>query len=99
MPRVRGNEWNFAANAAQAITTILARTEYENSPLGHAEPQLTEYRGARRLDLVLFARREREKPLVTGELKVTLGLPRSTSLQREGSSRTRTVKHRTRALW
>jgi hypothetical protein len=70
MPRVRRNEWNFAANAAQAITSILARDEYDRSPLGRAEPELTEYRGARRLDLVLFARRERDNPLVTGELKV-----------------------------
>lgn len=70
MPRLRRNEWNFAHRAAELITGILQETASGDSPLGHAEPELTEFRGAKRLDLVIFKRAEPEVPLVTGELKV-----------------------------
>jgi len=70
MPRLRRNEWNFSSNAADAINQILARPELFTSPLGRAEPELTELRGARRLDLVIFGRQAPHDPIVTGELKV-----------------------------
>ncbi len=70
MPRLRSNEWNFAANAAALVTELLQGEAYEGSELGHAEPELTELRGARRLDLVIFSRSDPAEPLVTGELKV-----------------------------
>ncbi len=70
MPRLRRNEWNFSSNAAGAITLILDSPEYQNSLLGRAEAELSELRGARRLDLVIFGRQEPHEPLVTGELKV-----------------------------
>lgn len=70
MARLRRNEWNFAANTAQHITQVLQGPQYAQSPLGHAEPELTEFRGARRLDLVIFDRDNRVEPLVTAELKL-----------------------------
>ena len=70
MPRLRRNEWNFSSNAADTISQILARPEFLSSPLGRAEPELTELRGARRLDLVIFGRQGPHDPVVTGELKV-----------------------------
>ena len=44
--------------------------DFAHSLLGHAEPELTELRGARRLDLVIFDRTDEQLPRVTGELKV-----------------------------
>ncbi len=70
MPPLRRNEWNFSSNAADSINQILGRPEFFNSPLGRAEPELTEFRGARRLDLVVFERLRPREPIVTGELKV-----------------------------
>lgn len=70
MPRLRRNEWNFAGNAAQIITKVLNQSEFVSSPLGHAEAELTELRGAKRLDLVIFQRQTPTEPLITGELKV-----------------------------
>lgn len=70
MPQLRRNEWNFSSNVAEVITTILGEPEFGDSPLGHAEPELTEVRGARRLDLVIFGRQDASNPIVTGELKV-----------------------------
>jgi hypothetical protein len=70
MARLRRNEWNFAANAAQIISGFLAAEEFSSSPLGHAESELSELRGAKRLDLVLFKRQTPAEPLITGELKV-----------------------------
>lgn len=70
MPRVRRNEWNFAANAARLITNILTEDDYSSSRLGHAEPELTEFRGARRLDIVIFQRDNPIEPIITGETKV-----------------------------
>src|SRR2546426_874775 len=70
MPRLKRNEWNFTGNAAELITSALRNPEFSESPLGHAEPELTELRGARRLDLVLFHRQNPLEPVVTGELKV-----------------------------
>lgn len=70
MARLRRNEWNFAGTAAARITTILGDSAYADSPLGRAEPELGEYRSARRLDMVLFGRENPEEALITGELKV-----------------------------
>jgi hypothetical protein len=70
MPRVRRNEWNFAHNVARIITEILGEDSYSDSPLGHAEPELTEFRGARRLDLIIFRRENPLEPIITGETKV-----------------------------
>ncbi len=70
MPRLRRNEWNFASNVAELITSILRTPEFTSSPLGHAEAELTELRGARRLDLVVFERQDESKPVITGEPKV-----------------------------
>lgn len=70
MPRVRRNEWNFAANAARLISDILAEDDYSTSPLGHAEPELSEFRGARRLDIVIFQRADPLEPIITAETKV-----------------------------
>src|SRR5687768_12648152 len=70
MARLRRNEWNFAHNAAVIITETLQADEFADSVMGRAEPELGEYRGARRLDLVIFSRVTQEEPLVTGELKV-----------------------------
>src|SRR6266851_6986248 len=70
MPRLRRNEWNFASNVAELVTATLRGAEFADSPLGHAEPELTELRGARRLDLVIFGRRDTSEPIITGELKV-----------------------------
>jgi hypothetical protein len=70
MSRLRRNEWNFASNAANAISSLLKGPEFKDSPLGHAEAELTELRGARRLDLVIFRRDNPVEPLITGELKV-----------------------------
>ena len=70
MPRLRRNEWNFAHNAATLISQTLDKEEFRESPLGRAEPELTELRGARRLDLVIFGRNDPELPLITGETKV-----------------------------
>jgi type I restriction-modification system DNA methylase subunit len=70
MPRLRRNEWNFSSNAATLITELLAQPRFAESQLGRAEAELTEFRGARRLDLVIFDRFETEKPVITGELKV-----------------------------
>src|ERR1035437_2343439 len=69
MAILRRNEWNFASTAAQAITRILQTPKFINSPLGRAEAELTELRGARRLDLVLFHRTDRDRPVVTAETK------------------------------
>ena len=69
MARLRRNEWNFAARVAALITEILKWPEFEASPLGLAEPELTELRGAKRLDLVIFERQNTKEPAVTGELK------------------------------
>lgn len=70
MSRLRRNEWNFANNAAALITEILTNPDYSESPLGHAEAELTELRGARRLDLVIFNREVRQEPIITCETKV-----------------------------
>jgi type I restriction-modification system DNA methylase subunit len=71
MPRLRRNEWNFSAVAATEITDLLQHDpEFVQSPLGRAEPEMTELRGARRLDLVIFSRENETLPIVTGELKV-----------------------------
>lgn len=70
MPRLRGNEWNFANRAASLVSSILAEPEFLDSPLGHAESELSELRGARRLDLAIFRRDQERVPLVTGELKL-----------------------------
>jgi len=70
MPRVRRNEWNFAANAAAIISELLRDEAFADSALGHAESELTEGRGARRNDLVIFSRTDPTEPLITGELKV-----------------------------
>ena len=69
MARLKRNEWNFAAIAAARITELLRTPELASSQLGHAEPELSELRGARRLDLVIFDRRTPTHPLVTAELK------------------------------
>ena len=55
---------------AALISEILREPAYSESPLGHSEPELTESKGAKRLDLVIFARSESGKPLVTAELKL-----------------------------
>jgi hypothetical protein len=55
---------------AASITEILREPAYANSPLGRAESELTESRGARRHDLVIFSRLAPAKPLVTAELKL-----------------------------
>ncbi len=70
MPRLRRNEWNFSSNAAALITELLRGARFAESRLGRAEAELTEFRGARRLDLVIFDRDAIEDPLITGELKV-----------------------------
>jgi hypothetical protein len=70
MARLRSNEWNFAHRVAALFSSILQEPAFEGSTMGHAEPELTELRGARRLDLVIFARDDSRKPLVTGELKL-----------------------------
>ena len=70
MPRLRRNEWNFSSNAAEAINQVLSLQEFGDSLLGRAEAELSELRGAHRLDLVLFGRRAPHDPVVTGELKV-----------------------------
>ncbi len=70
MPRLRRNEWNFAAIIAARISELLSEPEFSSSRLGHAEPELGELRGARRLDLVIFDRVTPTLPLITGELKV-----------------------------
>src|SRR4051794_12556157 len=70
MPRLRRNEWDFAANVAARITEHLCDPQFAESRLGHAEPELSELRGARRLDLVIFDRNTPTLPLITGELKV-----------------------------
>lgn len=70
MPRVRRNEWNFAANSAALISELLKTEDFVDSEMGHAERELTERRGARRLDLVIFSRVDGTLPLITGELKV-----------------------------
>jgi hypothetical protein len=70
MPRLRRNEWNFSSNAAEAITRILALPDFAESPLGRAEAELSELRGAHRLDLVVFGRPSPHDPVITGELKV-----------------------------
>ncbi len=70
MARLRANEWNFTANVATQITRLLDEPRYTDSLLGHAEAELTEVRGARRLDLVIFARDDPERPLVTAEIKM-----------------------------
>src|SRR5690349_4096043 len=67
--KLKKNEWNFAANAAALITRELSREEFASSSLGHAEAELTEYKGAKRLDLVVFERDNKDLPGVTGELK------------------------------
>src|SRR5690349_8556916 len=70
MPRLRRNEWNFASNAAELMTSSLRLPEFASSVLGRAEPELTEFRGARRLDLVIFGRENANDAPITGELKV-----------------------------
>lgn len=70
MAKLRRNEWNFSGNAAAMISAVLQQEQYRDSPLGHAEPELTELKGAKRLDLVLFQRDRDSEPIVTGELKV-----------------------------
>ena len=70
MARLRRNEWNFAHNVAALITEALSQPELMDSLLGHAEPELTELHGAKRLDLVIFKRNGANVPLVTGELKL-----------------------------
>ncbi|WP_263365239.1 N-6 DNA methylase [Edaphobacter bradus] len=70
MSRLRSNEWNFSGNAAALISELLKDESFADSDLGHAEPELTEYRGARRLDLVIFSRNDPSRAMVTGELKV-----------------------------
>jgi N-6 DNA Methylase len=69
MARLRRNEWNFSSNAAELITSTLRAPDFAASPLGHAEAELTELRGARRLDLVIFGRRDPQEPIVSAELK------------------------------
>ena len=69
MARLKRNEWNFAAIAAARITELLRAPQLASSQLGHSEPELSELRGARRLDLVIFDRRTPTQPLVTAELK------------------------------
>ena len=49
MARLRSNEWNFAHRVAALLSTILAEPTLQASAMGHAEPELTEFRGARRL--------------------------------------------------
>lgn len=66
---VRPNEWNFCSNIAEAITNLLRAPEYSGSPLGHAEAELTEFQGVRRLDLVFFRRGVERQPIVTAEVK------------------------------
>jgi len=83
MPRPRRNEWNFAAQMAALITQLLNEPEFLGSPLGHAEAERTETKGAKRLDLVIFARTQRETPLVTGELKVPWSAEGRTPYNRE----------------
>src|SRR5258705_3072136 len=70
MPRLRRNEWNFSSNAANRITEVLAAEQYNDSPLGRAEAEVSQFMGNRRLDLVVFDRQQRGLPLITGELKV-----------------------------
>lgn len=70
MPRLRRNEWNFSSNVAALINSALSEPTYRSSPMGHAEPELTEYKGAKRLDLVIFQREQPLEAIVTGELKV-----------------------------
>lgn len=70
MPRLNPNEWNFSSNAAALISELLRTPAFAESALGHAEAELTEFRGARRLDLVLFSRSDLPEPLITAELKV-----------------------------
>lgn len=70
MRSTRRNEWNFAANMAALISEVLREPNYSTSPLGQAEPELTELRGAKRLDLAIFAREDPNRPLITAELKL-----------------------------
>lgn len=70
MSRLKRNEWNFASNAAQQMTKLLAAPPLDESELGRAEAELSEYRGLKRLDLAVFKRGDVDVPLVTGELKV-----------------------------
>lgn len=69
MAKTKGNEWNFAANAAQEMTRLLALPEFASSELGRAEPERSLTKSAKRPDLVFFHRTDLEKALVTGELK------------------------------
>ena len=66
MSRLKRNEWNFASNAAQQMTKLLASAPLDESELGRAEVELSEYRSLKRLDLAVFNRGDADVPLVTG---------------------------------
>lgn len=70
MAKLKTNEWNFSNNAAHLITEFLKDPSLAASPIGHAEAELTEFKGAKRLDLVIFGRERTDDPVVTGELKM-----------------------------
>ena len=69
MSRLRSNEWNFSSNASTAISEILKGEAFRESLLGHAEAELTEFMGNRRLDLVIFSRHTPGQPLITADQK------------------------------
>jgi hypothetical protein len=69
MAKTKGNEWNFAANAAQEMTKLLALPEFATSDLGRVEPERSLTGSPKRPDLVFFHRTDVERAVVTGELK------------------------------
>jgi hypothetical protein len=72
MPRLRRNEWNFSSNAAELVTTMLRESAFASSPMGHAEAELSELRGARRLDLPVRTRRLLKLRTFTKRARLTL---------------------------
>jgi hypothetical protein len=69
MATTKSNEWNFTSNVAQEATRLLALPEFAGSELGRAEAERTLKDSAKRPDLLFFDRADRERILVTGELK------------------------------
>jgi hypothetical protein len=69
MAKTKSNEWNFTSNVAAEMSRLLALPDFAGSDLGRAEAERTLTGEAKRLDLVFFDRNDREKAIVTGELK------------------------------
>ena len=70
MAKLKTNEWNFSNTTAHLITEFLGDSSFAAAPIGHAEAELTEFKGAKRLDLVIFGRERSDDLVITGELKM-----------------------------